>query len=351
MAGHINALCAGLCARSFHITVACPSPFAGLPATVLSRPLPVADRLSPYHDVVVIRQLRGLLRSGGYDLMHAHGLKAALLASLAVRGVRCCPLVITLHNALPPAGYLTDAILRWSFAPASRVVVVSPAQAETLAARRLIPGKRVAMIPNGISLAQIDDPSWPGRHEVRAALRLPENDCLVFSAGRLITAKGFHYLLHAAALLPRYPRVWFAVAGAGPERANLEALAATLGLAGSVLFLGQRGDVPALLRAADVFVLPSLSEGMPLSILEAMAARLPVVATEVGGVSRLVVEGETGHLVPPQQPAALAAAISRLAGDDALRAAMGAAGRRRVAEHFTEGQMLEKLALLYRDTV
>ena len=124
------------------------------------------------------------------------------------------------------------------------------------------------------------------------------------------------------------------IVGDGPERARLEAEIRRLGLEGAVVLAGDRDDVAAMLARADVFVLSSTSEGLPLSILEAMAAGLPVVASSVGGVPEAVEDGETGLLVPPRDPVRLAAALERLLVDPALRRRLGSNGRERVRQHF-----------------
>ena len=153
------------------------------------------------------------------------------------------------------------------------------------------------------------------------------------TVGRLQAPKDALTLLRGLAKLPRgtYEAV---IVGDGPDRPELASEARRLGLESVVQLAGERNDVPELLAASDIFVLSSRSEGLPLSILEAMAAGLPVVATTVGGVPELVLEGETGLLVPPGDPQALAGAIERLLDDSTLRGRLGAAGRIRVEERF-----------------
>jgi glycosyltransferase involved in cell wall biosynthesis len=138
------------------------------------------------------------------------------------------------------------------------------------------------------------------------------------------------------------------IAGDGPERPRLVSEIARLGLDGAVELLGTRGDVHELLAAADVFVLSSESEGMPMSVLEAMAAGLPVVASAVGGVPEVVRDGETGALVPPRDPVALAEAIRLLVADPALRQRFGDAGRRRVEREFAVADFRRAHLELYR---
>ena len=171
---------------------------------------------------------------------------------------------------------------------------------------------------------------------------------MVGSLGRLHPQKGFSDLLTAfAQVRQRIPSVRLFVAGDGELRDDLEAQARSLGMAAVVTFAGVRADVSEVLAALDVFVLPSLWEGMPNAVLEAMASGLPVVATAVGGTPEVVVDGVTGLLVPPQDPGALAQAIGHLLRDPDLRRRMGRAGRRRVEEHFDVRETVRQVESLY----
>jgi glycosyltransferase involved in cell wall biosynthesis len=152
-----------------------------------------------------------------------------------------------------------------------------------------------------------------------------------------------------AALRPTHPDASLWIVGDGSWRGELEALVADLDLSGSVRFLGPRKDVPALLSEAACFVLTSDYEGCPLSVLEAMAAGVPVVATAVGGVPELVVDGETGLLVGPRAPDEVAEAVGQLFDNPAVARTMGAAGRARVREQFTLERMVAALDELYRE--
>jgi len=153
------------------------------------------------------------------------------------------------------------------------------------------------------------------------------------TVARLRPPKDVMTLVRAIALLPP-GSARATVVGDGPERADLAEEVRRLGVEGAVDLVGEREDVADLLAAADVFALPTLSEGLPMSVLEAMAAGLPVVAAAAGGVPELVEDGQTGILVPPGRPDALAAALGRLAADPALRRRLGGAGRRRAEAHF-----------------
>ena len=197
--------------------------------------------------------------------------------------------------------------------------------------------ERIRAVPNGVAVPP-DDPG--ARQRVRDELGLGQGRVLI-ATSRLHRMKGHAQLLEAVAMLRgHFPGLRLVVAGDGVERTKLEAQAAELGIAEAVVFTGFRPDVTALLRAADLFVLPSLREGMPNTALEAMAVGLPVVASAVDGVPEVVADGETGLLVSPGDPQFLCDTIGRLLTEPELAAALGRAGRQRVRDHFTAEQML-----------
>jgi glycosyltransferase involved in cell wall biosynthesis len=193
---------------------------------------------------------------------------------------------------------------------------------------------KVVVVRNAIPLERYAvgrDPS------VRAALTGGDDAPLALVTARLDEQKGHDVLLRAAA---RLPGVRFACAGDGPLRDRLLAQARELGVAGRVAFLGYRDDLPSLLAACDLVVLPSRYEGLPISLIEAMAAARPVVATDIGGTRELVRDGETGVLVPPDDPEALADAIADLASRPDERRRLGEAGRVRARRHFGSEAMV-----------
>jgi glycosyltransferase involved in cell wall biosynthesis len=199
--------------------------------------------------------------------------------------------------------------------------------------------------------------SWEGllglriAHEagaVRQALGLRPGAPLLLTVARLTAQKGHDVLLAAVPrILAHHPNACFAWVGQGPEQEKLAAEVQALGLAGNVRFLGPRDDVPALLGAADLFVLPSRFEGHPLAALEALASGLPVVGTRVCGLDEAVLPGETGLLVEPERPDELADAVHELLAHPGLRRRMGQAGRRLIAERFSARRMAQQTMQLY----
>ena len=219
-----------------------------------------------------------------------------------------------------------------------RYVAVSAAMGAVL--RSGLPAERVSVIHNGIPL----EPYLGARDDALRRMLTPDDAPLLLTVARLHAQKGIPFLLGA---LARLPRVRLAIAGDGPDRVALESESARLGISDRVRMLGEREDVAALLAACDLFVLPSLFEGLPVSVLEAMASARPVIATDVGGTTEVVSHGETGLLVPPEDAGSLADAITTLLEDPVLAARLAARGRALVEREFSATVMSERVAQLY----
>jgi glycosyltransferase involved in cell wall biosynthesis len=276
-------------------------------------------------------------------LVHCHTGRANWLGALAARGAGVPALSTRRMDRRVARGLRTRWLYRRLLA---RVAAISPA-----VARRLrdagVPAERIRLIWSAVDSAALE-PSAP-REVLRASLgAAPDSPCVLVAAN-LVRRKGVDVLIAALAQPALRAPYTLWVAGDGPERAALEVDAAKRGLADRVRFLGRRDDVPNLLEACDVFVLPSRLEGLGVAALEAMARGRPVVASAVGGLAETVVSDETGLLVPPEDPAALAAALARLIQDPELARRLGAAGAKRVAEHFLAGQMVGAYEALYRE--
>jgi glycosyltransferase involved in cell wall biosynthesis len=286
----------------------------------------VRRSISPWRDALGLLELVRLMRRHRPQIVHANSSKAGILGRLAAALSGVPIRIFTVHGwAFSAHSGLASTAYRWAdrlMCPLTTVTicVAERARAEGLAARTCR-AKRTVVIPNALDAAAVI--------EARPANATPT----LVSVGRLQAPKDVGTLLRALAALPP-GRVCAVIVGDGPQRAALEAEARALRLDGAVRFAGTRSDVPQLLAAADLFVLSSASEGAPMAVLEAMAAGLPVVASAVGGVPEIVVEGQTGLLVAPGDPAALAGAVRRLVEDPALRRRLGAAGRERVRARF-----------------
>lgn len=281
-------------------------------------------------------------------VFHAH-LSWPLAAKFALAGavVARVPAVVATVHLFPDIR--VDASnrlqLRLLGSRIDRVIAVSPEVGRRLRSGFGWPDRTVEVIPNAVDAQAFNRPADP---RVRLELAGGRDRPVVLTLARLHRQKGLPYLLEAAT---RVPDARFVLVGAGPERKALEARAGALGLGDRVAFLGHRPDVPALLGAADLVVLPSLYEGMPLALLEAMAAAKPVVASAIPGNDEAIRDGETGLLVPPRDPDALAAAIRTLLGDPRRAGRLGAAARARVEERFSLASMVGRVTGIYEEVL
>jgi sugar transferase (PEP-CTERM/EpsH1 system associated) len=231
--------------------------------------------------------------------------------------------------------------------PSFRVVAKSEAIADFCRTVEHIPERKVITIRNGIDVSRYNNGF--DHEEVRRAIGLPRDAMVVGTVGRLSPEKGHEVLIEALKRLKAdLPGLSAVVAGDGPLRGEVHRVLRAKGMEGTMRLLGYREDVPALLAAMDIFVLPSHREGMPLALLEAMAARLPVIATNVGGCREVIVNGKNGFLVPPARPDMLAEAIRCLANKAELRRSFGDEAGRTVEERFSIEMMVRKMEELYQ---
>jgi glycosyltransferase involved in cell wall biosynthesis len=297
--------------------------------------------LSPVEDVRGFLELLALVRRERPDVLHANSSKAGILGRLAATVARVPVRVFTVHGwAFRAHTGATARLYLWADRLLDPVTAMTICVARSdldagIRARTCRPG-RATVIRNGVAL------------DVPQARPGDDGPLRAVTVARLRRPKDVMTLVRAIALLPP-GSARATIVGDGPEREVLADEIRRLGVGGAVDLAGERDDVADMLAAADVFVLPTLSEGLPMSVLEAMAAGLPVVAAAVGGVPELVDDGETGLLVPPGRPDAMAAALGRLAADPALRRRLGAAGRRRAEAHFDFEACRRAHVELYRE--
>lgn len=301
---------------------------------------------NPAAGVASILPLVRAIREEGPVVFHAHqtwslscryGIVAAALARVPAI-VASAQLFVEMPNL---AGInLQHALLTRCV---DRHVAVSQHVASRLRERFGVADSRIVVIPNAVAA---DGPT-PRSARLRAELAGGDDTRpIVLTVARLDPQKGIEYLLRAAAEIPS---AVFVIAGDGPDRGKLEASARSLGVTERVRFLGHRQDVPALLAACDLFVLPSLYEGLPLSVLEAMVAGIPVIATAIGGTSEVVQDRKTGMLVAPGDAGALAVAIRAALADPASLRRLVSNAWERVANEHSATAMGIRMSRLYDD--
>ncbi len=337
---HVRDLLDGLPAVGWEPLLAAPQE-AGPDYTV-----PMLRSVSPRGDAAALAALRRAVRDARPDVVHAHSSKAGALArALRIAHPRL-PVVYTPHGFAHaghfdrPAERLAYRAVETALTPlTSRLLCVC--EAERRLAAGLGAGRRARVVYNGVG------PPAPGApHPEVEALR--GRGPVLAAVTLLRPGKGIDTLLDAMpAVLARHPAAQLAIAGDGPDRVELEAQADRLGVAGSVRFLGMTDGSAAVLRACDVYVQPSWAESFPYSMLEAMSLRKAIVATDVGGVGEAIVDGETGRLVAPRDPAAMAAALVALLGDPARADEMAAAAARAAQERFSRDRMVAEIASSY----
>ena len=287
-----------------------------------------------------LRRVTRLLSDLGPAVVHTHNLYPFFYGSIAARFARVPAVIHTRHGVALGEGS-SGRILFWSASRLTdRVVSVSEDTARRSAREGHLRAGQGLMIWNGV-----DTDEFPYRGPANASNHL-------ITISRLEPVKDLPTLLRAVAIARRsIPDLHLDVVGEGTQRGNLETLAHSLGLDGSVAFLGERRDTAALLTTAAVFVSSSASEGVSLTLLEAMAVGLPVVATAVGGNPEVVADGRTGELVPAADPEALAAALVRVCGHRERAARMGREGRARVERHFDVRLAIRAYEDLYDDVL
>jgi glycosyltransferase involved in cell wall biosynthesis len=292
-------------------------------------------------DIGTVAKIKKTITEENIDVVHTHGYKANVygLAAAKWAGV---PVVVTCHGytrasaAVRFYSWLDRVLLRFF----DQIIPVSARLEHDLAACG-VPSNRISRIGNGISIERFVTANPSLLVEARQKGKL-----IIGTVARLVPEKGIADLLTVIpGILNSFPHVEFLIVGGGPGRCQFENRAAELGIAEHVCFAGQREDMPGVYASMDLFVLPSHYEGLPMSILEAMASGVPVVATAVGDISNVVQDCKTGLIVPPHNPLQLSNAIRRLLDDKELRKQLSANGRDYVAHHFTSDMMAAK----YRD--
>lgn len=294
-------------------------------------------QLRPGKRLSQINQMRVLFRERQFDVVHTHNTYPHIYASIAARLAGVPVVVNTRHGQRAGHGWKSTVPFRWASHLVDRIITVSDDAATLCVESDRVNPMKVQRIWNGIDLS---DFQFHG----------PVMKPVAISVARLSAEKDFPTLLRAVPrIVCAVPDFRLLIVGNGPERELLQNLATELNILGSVEFLGERTDVPELLSQAGFFISSSRTEGISLTLLEAMSVGLPVIATAVGGNPEIVVPDQTGYLVPAADPNGLADSVIKLCNERGRWLEMGEQGRQRVAEHFDVRRMVSDYETLYRN--
>jgi len=292
----------------------------------------------------VVSGIQQYLKSERIELLHTHGYKSDVYGYIAARRLHI-PVLTTQHSMEPLRSLLMrfyralDLRLIRKF---DKVIAVSETIAGALQ-RQGVPAEKITTIANGVRVSDF----VKAQPNIRAELGATGLQ-IIGLVGRLIPDKGGRDFLHAAReLADEFPAALFVFVGEGPYRDALGELAQELGIEQRVVFAGMRRDMPAVYASLDMIVLPSLSEGLPMTILEAMAAKKPVIATKVGGIPSVVWHERTGLLVEPRDVTGLRNAMARLLGDPTLGRQLGECGHQLILQEFSAESAAQKYIALY----
>ncbi len=313
----------------------------------------IGRAIRPRRDLVALGKLIRIFRAFRPHLVHTHTSKAGTLGRLAALLTGVPATVHTFHGHVLE-GYFSSATT-WVFLKieqalaraTDRLIVVSPRLREAILAMGIGRPEKVEVVPLGLDLDRFVHPPT-ARIGLHTSLGIPSGTPLLGIVGRLVPVKDHPTLFHAVRLLGEENRSpHLIVVGDGEQREGLEQLAHRLGLAGRIHFLGWRNDLEAILGELDVVICSSRNEGTPVALIEAMAAGIPVLSTDVGGVGDLIDHGQTGWLVPPGNPAALAQGLRELMADPELRARLAASARPvALGQHDVKG-LVHRMEALY----
>jgi len=357
MRQHVLALARGLAERGHAIEFAAPAASdvaaAARECGFAVHDVPIAGPLHPVSDPLAVSALRRAIRRGGFDLVHAHGFKAGFVGRLASTLAGSVPFIVTAHNHVLRREETSSAakrryriVERALAGQVSRYIAVSESIRSELVDDYGLDARHVTTVRNGIDpapfLAEQD------RAARRAALGVAEATPTLGLAARFSTQKGLRDLVSALVdVRRRVPGALLLLGGSGPQESELREEAAALEVSSAIRWVGHVDDVPAFLAALDVYVSPSLTEGLGLGLIEAGLAGVPAVATNVGGVSEVVIDGRTGVLVAPGDPGLLAGAVTRLLGDRDLARELAAAARTRCLAEFGLDRMIDETLAVY----
>jgi glycosyltransferase involved in cell wall biosynthesis len=317
--------------------------------------IPISRSVNPVSDLISLVRLYYFIRKEKFQSVHTYTTKAGFIGRLAAK-LAGVPVII--HTIFEPAHnsasnpilkslyiFMERLACRW----ADAIITITNANSREILQRSLVEPQKLTVVPEGLDMTRYDaveaDPA-----QVRSALGIPQSAPFILTVARLEAPKGHAWLLKAAKIiLETIPSAHFVCVGMGRLRESLEKMAQQMGIGSQVHFIGFRQDMLQIMKSCDLFVLPSLWEGQGVVLLEAMAFKKAQVASAVGGIMDVVVDGETGVLVPPKDPQALAQAIVKLINDPQTRQKMGEKGYERVRTVFDEAAFNLKRFKVYEE--
>jgi glycosyltransferase involved in cell wall biosynthesis len=300
-------------------------------------------------DKKTIRMIKDYMDKSGVQILHSHNYKSNFYGRKALSNNNIKWVVTNHGRRFGPKLMLYNLLDCFVVRHADRVVAVS----KKIVSRMKLAGidsKKIFLIENGVNLERFRDNIPPD--SIRESLKIKKEALVVGTVGALTKEKGHSYLLKAIPkVVQRFPEVIFLFVGDGRERPNLEDIASKLGIADKVVFAGMRKDVPEILSILDVFVLPSLNEGLPMALLEAQAAKVPVIGTRVGAIPDVVEDRLTGILIPPKNPQSIAEAIIMILSDKKFADGIAQKGFERVRDNFSSEKMGDKYLSIYKELI
>jgi glycosyltransferase involved in cell wall biosynthesis len=357
-----------LLSRGFQVEIACS---AGKEVENLQQqgyivhPIQIDRRISPGSNLKSIYQLTNLIRQQQYDIVHVHTPIAAVLGRIAAKLAGVKRIIYTSHGlpfhdrSLPKEYALYSNVEKFAGLFTDLTISQNHEDIATAIKLGISPPDKIAYLGNGVDIDRFNRDRLDPNHQLqlRKSFNIPDSaDLIIGTIGRLTRKKGAGYLIEATAkLVPQFPNLHTVIIGSAligdpePIQAELIDRINTLGIEKNVTFTGgSRKDIPELLGLLDIFTLPTFThEGLPRSIVEAMSMGLPVVTTDIRGCREVVIDGETGFIVPPEDSDKLAAALEILLANPDLRRAYGAASRNRVEAEYDENLVFQRLEEYY----
>lgn len=313
--------------------------------------------IRPFSDLRAFISLYTLMVKGGFDVVHCHTSKGGFLGRVAARLANARVIIYSPHGDIfegyfgKTKTFAFTALERFAARFTDKIITLTKNGIHPYLKAGIGKESQYDFIYNGVDVASLEKKKCD-KIQKRRELGIDAGSFVVVTAGRLVPVKGQAYLISALGeIVKEAPNVLLVILGDGELRSSLEEQARALKREDRVLFLGMRNDVPEIVSCSDVFALPSINEGFGVALLEAMAVKCPIVATDVGGVPEVILDGVTGILVPPKDPAQLAKGILKLIKDPQLSARLAESGYQRLKTLFDIQNTVSKMELLYSDLV